>query len=98
MQLVHGSYSGPKPQGLGTLYLPGVPLSMPLTFRMFLIGMLQARDSACRETNKRVHRLGNLNPARNPTIGEGVNKVCYTQKYTLYLSFTSPVTHTHTHV
>jgi len=35
--------------------------------------------------NKQVHRLGNLNLARNLTMVEGVNTVCYTQKSTFVL-------------
>ena len=42
--------------------------------------------------NKRVHRLANLDLARNLAIGEGGNKVCYTQASRSYLTFTLPVT------
>jgi len=36
-----------------------------------------------------VHRLKNLNLPQNPLIGEGVNKVCYTQtsRLTFYVTY-----------
>ena len=37
--------------------------------------------------------MENLDLARNLAIVEGVNKVCYTQKSTIYLSFTSYIEH-----